>query len=420
MKILVSAIACNPYLGSENYFGWSAVRALANDHELWVLTSKRNLPDLARAAQEGMVPPSLHFVEAGVCRPWHPNRLRARLQDWREYQVFARDSLPVARALHQREKFDLVHHITFTTSRVPLPIWRLGLPFVFGPICGNEEFPFRLFPILSFKGALFELVRKTSNLAGWYAPAVRQTLRQAAHVFAITQEAVRLAEVARGSGAGISQLSPGFYTAGKIAEFARGAQDKNINGTLRLYAAGNLGGQKCIALAFQALKLVKAKGVDFRYHLGASGTEIPHLKMLAARLGLTREIIFGGGLSREDYLRELASTHVYLLPSMRETVGLTMLEAMLAGAVPVVGDNGGPRMAVTADCGYKIPVAAPAAMAAQIADVILTIDRDRQIIRDKGARASARVSIHYTEEHYRREVNAVYQALTQKRGAARS
>ena len=38
MKILISAIACNPYLGSGNYFGWSAVKCLAQDHELWVMS----------------------------------------------------------------------------------------------------------------------------------------------------------------------------------------------------------------------------------------------------------------------------------------------------------------------------------------------------------------------------------------------
>ena len=29
MKILVSAVACNPYLGSEAFFGWVAVKVLA-------------------------------------------------------------------------------------------------------------------------------------------------------------------------------------------------------------------------------------------------------------------------------------------------------------------------------------------------------------------------------------------------------
>lgn len=411
MKVLVSAIACNPYLGSENYFGWAAVKCLAQDHELWVLTSNRNRSDLARAAQEGLVPPTVRFIHVGQCQAWHPNRLLARVQSWKDYIRFAKDSLTVAQQIHQQEKFDVIHHVTFTTSRVPLPIWKLGIPFVFGPICGNEEFPFRLFPILSPAGAAFELVRKVSNLMARCSPGVRESLRHAAHVFAITQEAEALAKVVRGSSDGISQLSPGFYSTARAAEFSRFVPQKNVGGVLRLYVAGNLGGQKCIAIALQALARVKKRGVDFRYHLGASGPEIPHLKTLAAKLGLTQEVVFGGTLSRDDYQRELGDTQVYLLPSMRETVGLTMLEAMLAGCVPVVADNGGPRVAVTEECGYKIPVTAPDQMAETIADVIVAIDRDRTIIREKGAKASARIATCYTEDNYRRRVNDVYAAL---------
>jgi colanic acid/amylovoran biosynthesis glycosyltransferase len=187
-----------------------------------------------------------------------------------------------------------------------------------------------------------------------------------------------------------------------------------VEGVLRLYAAGNLGGQKCIALALQALALVKQRGVNFRYLLGASGPEIPHLKKLTTQLGLTQEIIFGGTVSREEYQQELGRTHIYLLPSMRETVGLTMLEAMLAGCVPIVGDNGGPKLTVTDACGYKISVSNPDRMAEEIADIIVAIDRDRKIISEKGAQASARVATRFAEENYRQTVNAVYRAVTQR------
>jgi glycosyltransferase involved in cell wall biosynthesis len=413
MKALISAVACNPYLGSENFFGWAAVKCLAQDHPLWVITGSRNREDLGRAEREGLVPANVKFIYAGAHKPWHPHRQLARMQSWKEYIHFAKDSLAVARELHRVEKFDVVQHVTFSTWRVASPMWRLGIPFVFGPICGDEEFPFALFPILSPAGAAFELLRKIANVYSWYSPGVRRSLREAAHIFAITHEAEQLTKTLRSSAAGISQLSPGFYAADKVAAFARFLPGKKVDGVLRLYAAGNLGGQKCIALALQALARVKQRGVNFRYLLGAGGPEIPHLKKLTAKFGLTEEIIFGGTVSREEYQQELGRTHIYLLPSMRETVGLTMLEAMLAGCVPIVGDNGGPKLTVTEACGYKISVSNPNRMAEEIADIIVAIDRDRKIISEKGAQASARVATRFAEEHYRQTVNAVYRAVTQ-------
>jgi glycosyltransferase involved in cell wall biosynthesis len=414
MKILVSAVACNPYQGSEAFFGWSAVSALAQDHELWVLTHERNRADLTRAAKEGLVPAKVHFVYIGENKPWHPNRMRARLQGWLEYLQFSKAILSIARELHAREQFDVAHHITFTAWRVGSPLWQLDIPFIFGPICGDEEFPFKLFPILSTVGGAFELTRKVANLAGRHSPSVRQCLRGASHVFVITREGYDLASSIRGNDTGVSQLSSGFYSKERAEGFARFAPKKNVNGTLQLYAAGNLGGQKCIALALRALAQVKARGVDFRYHLGANGPEIPHLRRLAIRLGLTREIIFGGPMKREDYQRTLGETHVYLLPSMRETVGLTMMEAMLAGCVPIVADTGGPSVTVTEACGYKIPVSTANRMAAAIAEVIISIDGSREIIAHKGSLASQRIVADFSEENYRAQVNGVYARLARQ------
>jgi glycosyltransferase involved in cell wall biosynthesis len=99
---------------------------------------------------------------------------------------------------------------------------------------------------------------------------------------------------------------------------------------------------------------------------------------------------------------------------MRETVGLTMLEAMLAGCVPIVADNGGPRLTVTEDCGYKIPVTTQNQMADEIANIIVTIDRNRKIIAEKGAKASERVAAYSAEQNYRNTVNAVYRTITRK------
>lgn len=411
MKILLSAVACNPYLGSENYFGWSAVMALAQDHELWVLTGRRNQPDLQRAAAEGLVPANVHFVFAGTFQPWHPNRLRARLQSWREYLHFSRAILPLARRLHMAEKFDLAHHVTLATWRVASPLWRLGIPFVFGPVGGNEQFPARLLPILSPTAMAFELARMASNVVSRFSPGVRRNLRQAAHVFVANPETERLVKALRGSGNGVSRLLPGFYSARQAEGFARFAPGKNVDGPLRLFAAGNMEGRKGVVLALAALARVKAAGVKFNYRLGANGPEIAHLKTQTARLGLTAEVEFASNLQGGDYQRELGRTHVFLLPSLRESSGLTMMEAMLAGSVPIVAAAGGPGFIVTAEAGFKIPVTSRSQLIAQLAETIIAIDRNRKIILEKGRAASQRITTGFSEEHYRATVNAVYHSV---------
>ena len=412
MKILLSVIACTPYHGSENYGGWTAVKCLARDHDVWVITSKRNRPDLEKAETEGLVPQNVRFSYAGDFHEWHRIRLVARLQSWKEYVSFSKAILPVARDLHQAVKFDLVHHVNYATWRVASPLWKLGIPFIFGPIGGNERFPLRFFPMLSYSAAGFELFRMSSNIASRFSPAVRACLRHSAHVFAANPETENLVKAVRGSSAGVSWLTSCFHSDEKIKAFTHLAAAKKTDGPLRLYASGMMEGRKGVALALEALAKAKAAGVKFQYRVGSFGPEIGHLRKRAAQLGLTDEILFAGQLPVEAYKTELGATQVYLLPSLRDNAPATLEEAMLAGCVPVVADCGGPACIVTGDCGFKISVSNRRQMVADLADAILALDRRREIILQKGAAARDRIATAFGEENYRATVNAVYQSVT--------
>jgi glycosyltransferase involved in cell wall biosynthesis len=413
MKILISAMACDPYEGSENYFGWAAVECLARDHDLWVLTSKRNRVPLEKGEAEGLVPKNVHFVYACEFKEWHPNRLLARFQSWKEYIDFSEAVLPAAYDLCRSIKFDVVHHVTLATWRVAMPLWKLGIPFILGPIGGYEKFPVRLLTILSPMATGFELFRMSSNVVSRFSPNVRKCIRRAAHVFVANMETEQLVRFIRGSDAGITRLTAAFHSDTRIRDFSRFISNKSLNGPLRLFAAGNMEGRKGVALALHALARVKKNGVKFHYRLSARGPEIPHLKRLAAKLDLNNEILFADNLRGENYQRELGETHIYLLPSLRDSAGLTLTEAMLAGCVPVVADGGGPGIMVTEDCGFKVPVLNREQMISQLAATITTIDRDRKVILEKGGAASRRIARGFSEDNYRNTVNSVYRSVLQ-------
>ena len=407
MKVLVSAFACTPYTGSENYFGWSAVQCLARDHDLWVLTSGRNRPDLDRALAEGLVPSNVRFSYANRFREWPPNRMKARLQSWTEYRDYSQDILALARTLHQSVHFDLVHHVTIATWRIPSPLWSLGIPMIWGPVGGNERFPPGLYPILSPSAMCFELVRTLSNLVSRNSPAVRKCARHAAHILAANPETETLLKQLRGRASGVSLLSPAFYSQSKIEAFTAAASGRDYQAPLRFFAGGMLEGRKGIALALPALARLKNQGLKFSYHLGGGGPELNRVRRLADRLGLRENVVFSRWTGAA-YLKELAASHVFLLSSLRESAGLTMMEAMLAGCVPIVADCGGPAHIVTEACGWKIPVGSRSSMIDALAGVITTIDRNRELLHHKGSLAAQRIATGFSEDAYRRAVNETY------------
>jgi glycosyltransferase involved in cell wall biosynthesis len=413
MKVLISAKACSPYWGSESQVGWSAVRCLAKDHDLWVITGKRNQADLERADSEGLIPKNVRFIYTGSFGQYSSNRMRARFQDWNEYMGYSRAILPVAEDLHRRIQFDLAHHVTIATWRVASPLWQLGIPFVFGPVGGNEKFPLRFLPMLSGAARAFELCRMGSNMISRLSPAVRSCLCRSSHVLASNPDTAVLATRLRGSDANVTCLSQAFFTEDKIKAFAASTAAKNLRAPLRLIAGGNMEGRKGVALALQALARVKSRAVKFHYQFGGEGPELGAVRNLAANLGLQDDVLLGESLSGPAYREALAAAHVFLLPSFRESSGLTMMEAMLAGCVPVVADCGGPAGIVTDDCGYKIAVSNPEQMVSDLASTILMIDRQREIILKKGCAAAERIATGFSEGHYRKVVGSVYASMLQ-------
>jgi len=421
MKILVSAIACNPLFGSEAYVGWSAVRALGRNHELWVIINNQRKEGVQAAVAKGEVPANIHFIYHGrseeefdrtFLTPWHPNRLIARLANWFNYLEWNNGLLELARKLHAQIGFDLIHHVTYATWRVGSPLVCLGVPFVWGPIGGGEDMPMRFVPTLSVEGAAFEVSRKVSNFVSTFSRAVRRTARFSSHIFVANKETESRADRLRGRKIGVSRLLQVFFSDESIAKFSDDPEAKSFVGTLRFFAGGMLEGRKGIALAIRALFEVRAAGVPFEYVFGGNGPERRYLVGLTERLGLSGCIHFSDGFYGDAYVARLRQTHIYLMPSLRDTASITLMEAMLAGCVPIVLDAGGPGEIVNEECGFKIQPLSPRYVIEQIRKIIVSIHADRRILKRLSRAATLRITETYTVQNYLAAVESVYVAAS--------
>jgi hypothetical protein len=169
MKILVSAIACSPILGSEAYVGWSTVHALSRNHELWVIINNLEKEGTQAEVAKGEVPANIHFSSSttGALRKnsmesWFLRGTRIGLSpDWGAGSI---TSIGTAGYWNRRGNsnsqvgFDLVHHVTYATWRVGSPLVYLGVPFVWGPIGSGENMPIRFMSTLSWESCVFEFI----------------------------------------------------------------------------------------------------------------------------------------------------------------------------------------------------------------------------------------------------------------------
>jgi len=412
MKLLLSAIACHPQHGSEGGVGWKAATALAKEHDVHVLTSASERVAV-EAALATRAYPRLSFTYFGKNTPYHENRLIARLQSWARYLDWTNQSLAIASSLTAQQPFDIAHHITYSSWRVPSPLWQLDTPFVWGPVGGAAEYPFRLLRKLATRSALFELMRSASNRHSSHSHALRKCARMSSAVVASNRETFEKLRALRGSNDGMHLLFPTFFTDKQISMFRCDPADKPPAEPIRLFAGGNIIGSKGLIFALEALKIAAQQGLNWRLVVGGYGPEIPFLKKRAHALGIDEWIDFHMGFSGEEYAGKLKESHIFILPSFRENAGITMLEAMLAGCVPVILDASAQAGMVTEDCGFKIPITTANEIIQRIADALITLTRNPALRVAMGTSAAALVARTCREENYTNGINRIYQQVVQ-------
>jgi len=416
MKVLIAAITCHPTAGSEAYVGWQAVSLLRHEHELWVLTSLWCREAIEQAVAQNDEWKNVHFIyvdEALGIRPSHPKRMIARLQSWTRYHSWCRLAKKVGSRLIKEIDFDLGHHVTYASWRMGSPLSGLGIPWIWGPIGGGEHFPWQLIGILSPVAASFELFRAVSTRFSMFSPSVSRAVRDASLILPNNPETEDLLIGLGAKPEKTRRLVQSFLPEEKLDRLKPASkEDPKACGVLRIIAGGNLEGRKGVAIALKALVLVKQSGIPFQYRYLGKGPELGHLKKLTDRLNLSSEVEFCDSLRGDDYIHALQQSHIYLLPSLREGVPLTQLEAMAAGCVPVVAACGGAGPMALEAGSQPIPVGSALEIVEAIAERLAELWNLPLSWTTQSESSTRAIREKYSAKYYGTEINSFYRFAT--------
>jgi glycosyltransferase involved in cell wall biosynthesis len=414
MKVLLSAIACHPELGSEAKVGWStalAVSRIPEVEECHVMTHVMAKAAITREQEAGRGENIFfHFFEEPF--KYHPNRLLARLQSWRLYRYWQRRSVDRAARLHAKHEFALTHHVTYASWRIASPLWRLPIPFVFGPVGGGGTTPPAFRSILGASARAFESLRMAATALTAHSAELKLCCRNSSAVVAAD---TATAEFLSAQGAkAVHHLCQVFFSDHDASRFGTVMRGKTRNSdALKIFAGGNLEGRKGTQLSLRALALLKQKRVPFSFTYGGWGPDLEAMKHLAHQLGISNEVFFHRGYSGDDYTRQLHTTDVYLLPSIRETAGITMMEATIAGCYPIVLAGTGAGDIVERTGGTAISAKSPEEAVRQIAEKLEWCYRQRQEMQQQAEAAGENMRQLYSERSYQEAMSEIYkEAIT--------
>jgi glycosyltransferase involved in cell wall biosynthesis len=150
---------------------------------------------------------------------------------------------------------------------------------------------------------------------------------------------------------------------------------------------GRLVRTKGVEHLLYALEILRdLRGSELDFVVAGEGPRRDRLARLAARLGLQR-VRFAGQVPEDEKWRMLRSCSLFVLPSIAESFGLALLEAMSIGR-PVVASRVGGVPEVVGDAGIIVPAGSPPALARAIGALLDDPGRARHL----GAAAAARAS----------------------------
>jgi glycosyltransferase involved in cell wall biosynthesis len=128
---------------------------------------------------------------------------------------------------------------------------------------------------------------------------------------------------------------------------------------------------KGIIYLIRAFSAVREGFPDAMLVIVGEGEQRPDLEALAAGLGLGTSVIFAGGQPHEDVIRLMRGADLFVLPSLIESFGIVLLEAMSCG-LPIVASNvmGIPSIVTDAVNGFLVPPGDETALGTRIAELL--------------------------------------------------
>lgn len=122
----------------------------------------------------------------------------------------------------------------------------------------------------------------------------------------------------------------------------------------KLLYIGNLIPDKGLQFLIPALARLIHEGYDLDLDIVGKGPSTAVLKALAKALGIRDRVCFRGAKAPDEIQRLLLNYDLLILPSLQESFGMVLIEALATGMPVLATRSGGPASIVTPDVGELV------------------------------------------------------------------
>ncbi len=407
MQILLSAYACEPGLGSEAAVGWGWATHLSPQNNVHVITRESNRDLIEQELAERPIK-NLHFHYydlPGWARRWKKGSTGVHLY----YILWQYGAYKFSKTIIKKISFDIVHHVTFVSTRFPSFMGKLGPPFVFGPVAGGETAPIALWWSMDRASRIKEFLRSISIMWIKHSLLMRKTFATASHIITTSSQTTEL--IPKKYHRNVTQSLGIALSDDEMAELGATLQSKaKETGHFRVFFAGRFLHWKGMDFGLKAFSLLVKDIESTNLTMIGDGIAKKTWQQMCNDLNVDSNVKWVTRMSRPQFLNSLKNFDVLLFPSLHDSGGMVVLEAMAAGIPVVCLDIGGPSLLIDDTCGIRVPATTPDETINDIYQALLELATNPEKLQAQSQAAVQRANNQFTWKKKAQNIIEIYEA----------
>lgn len=355
-SILLLAYAVSPTRGSEYSVGWNFVVELCKNNIVHLIcgASGEHLGDTVELEDYLKNNPIDNLILYIVKPTVYINKINYLNKKgfgpafYIAFRLWHLEVLKKAKSILANNKIDIIHQYNPIGFREPGYLWKLGKPFIWGPIGGANFVNPILLKNKSFKVKVFFLLK---NIATYlqlnFSNRVKKASQKASRLVFCCSEAMNNFEKYVGcSGIVISEQA--------IPEISNDLSKIKSNTSFNIIHIGRLNEHKNTRFLLESLSILKEE----RWHLSivGDGPLRDELMELAIELDVDHQITWHGFKSREELFNIIKDMDLHALSSLSEANTTVLYETRLFGIPTISLDQNGMHDTLAQGNGILVPV----------------------------------------------------------------
>jgi glycosyltransferase involved in cell wall biosynthesis len=410
LRILLSAYQCGPGEGSVSQIGWEWYSRLAQYAAVTLVTHVRN-----RAALEKEAPPApdaqiIYVDTEAFAGPLY--RLASRVFPRSQHSVFLISSLDffvfdrqAVRTLKKMQNrgcaWDIAHCVTPVSPIASPTVHRLGVPVVLGPWNGGLKSPDTFPEFMNRDSAWLYPIRNLGRVAEFLNRGIARSSLVLTATIATDHSLYKRYR---------HKVQHMLENGVDLANFC--ATDWPIppspGHALQVLFVGRLVPFKGVSMLLEAVKNVSISA-PVKLCIVGDGPERVPLERQAVELGISHSVSFLGNRTLREVSAAMQRAHVFCLPSVRESGGAVLLEAMATARPVIAVSYGGPAELVTDEVGHGIAPIGRSHVVEQLTTDLVSVIQDPEMWKRKGLEGRTRAEREFSWDAKIEQALLVYQ-----------